>query len=329
MRHYIWTSQLGEKQAVTDLGRQFQRLVRQVNANGIESKRRYIQSMQLFLRWAATARGLQKIGNISNKHLRSFVEHRKAEGISDGTIINDLSAIRFYHGFIPAKERRYELVRNPLDSARLNREFGLLARKDGRSDRAWEIDEIQSMQDKAIQLGQKEIAMAIEAGWTMGLRINEMASLTCYQAQEALTSGNLMIRGKGGKHRALELRDVPLSTNARQCLQEALERTKPGKKYLFSPDGKSHVEKFKKKIKNFIANHRSSIQLADRAKSGHNLSEGEKGALTYHGLRHTFARMQIHHQESQGLHQKDARGKTSRDLGHGRIAVTSIYTAGE
>jgi len=59
--------------------------------------------------------------------------------------------------------------------------------------------------------------------------------------------------------------------------------------------------------------------------TGHNLSKSDKGALTFHGLRHSWANKRYNELVQSGLSDKDSRAIVSSELGHGRESVTQIY----
>lgn len=93
------------------------------------------------------------------------------------------------------------------------------------------------------------------------------------------------------------------------------------------------VHKFERKVQRFIERHRDAIQETDRKKTAHNLEQGDRGALSHHGLRHTFAREflieRFNKKVAAGLDiqraEREARKETSEVMGHGRVQVTYIY----
>ncbi len=93
------------------------------------------------------------------------------------------------------------------------------------------------------------------------------------------------------------------------------------------------VDQFKDKVEDFIEKGREGLQDPGRKRTAFNLKPGEQGALTPHGLRHTFAREflieKFKEKLDEGLDrdraEKEARLVTSKVMGHNRISVTLIY----
>jgi integrase len=103
-------------------------------------------------------------------------------------------------------------------------------------------------------------------------------------------------------------------------------------RYVFTPENVK-VHEFEHRVQDFIYNHRDKIQDSDRAETGHNLAENERGALTAHGLRHSYAREryeelveELKENLSDERAEKVAREQVAEELGHGRDTVTFIYT---
>jgi len=71
------------------------------NRQGSElTKRRDYAAMKRFCAFLADEFHLQKLTNISGKHLVAYVNYMQAKGLSDSTIKTDLSGIRFFHSKI-------------------------------------------------------------------------------------------------------------------------------------------------------------------------------------------------------------------------------------
>ncbi len=308
--------------ATDNLGKQMQKIVRTMNENKFDTRWRYIAAEKRFMSFVAKECKLQKLSNVKDKHLEKYVNHLKDSDKSTKYIKNELSAVRFFHNHTPGT--KYELS----DSTQFNKSVGLGSTPDGRSDRAWTEREIEQMKDKAVELGRGEISKVIEAVRATGMRIDEVCNVKHHHVNDALNTGTLKLEGsitKGGVPR-----EIPITDRTRTIFESAVKNTARGT-YVFVP--REHVENhkihtFEKSIQNFIGYHREKIQDIDRNSTGHNVGANERGALTTHGLRHSFAREQYLDLRDQGLEKDQARLEVSHMLGHGRDSVTYIYLGG-
>lgn len=302
---------------VDNLGRQFAKVMKGCNQGSIATRRRYAAACERFVKYVAEKYNLQKIQNIQQKHLDAYAQELLVKGKSDKYVKTDLSAIRFMHRQIP--QAKYVLE----DGKESNKKIGLYSTPDGRADRAWTKEEIEAMQRKAIELGRPEIANVIEAMRKTGMRLDEACTVRRDQVEAALRTGWLHLTNtKGGRPR-----DVLLSNEAKEFFLKILPKVERGE-YVFTPEKfvKNHkIHSFKKSIQDFILRHRDKIQQQDRKNTGHNVSKGEKGALTAHGLRHTFARTSYGGLIRTGWRKEDAEEEIAEQLGHGRASVTKIY----
>lgn len=319
MIRYTWKST--GKGVVDNLGVQFAKVVKGANQGSIQTRYRYSEAGERFVKFVAEQYKLKKFQNIKDKHLEAYAKHLKGKGNSDKYIKNELSGVRYIHRQVP--QSRYELK----DARTANKEYGLGSTPDGRADRAWTDKEVDTMKSKAIEVEKPEIARVIETARATGMRLNEVASLRRHEVENALKSNVLHLTNtKGGRPR-----DVPLSERASSALQGAVKGTHRGG-YVFTPSNQK-VHEFKKSVQSFIYNHRNLVQEPGR-KIGHNLEPDEKGGLTFHGLRHSFAREECQNRLAEKIEfgltreraEEEARQEVSELLGHGRNEVTFIYT---
>lgn len=304
-----------------NLGNQMQKIVRSMNQNRIGTRRRYIAAEKRFISYVAKEFRLQKLANVKDKHLEKYVKYLKNNGNSDKYVKNELSAIRFFHNHTPGA--RYELT----DSTVFNKLVGLGSTPDIKDvDRAWEEKEISSMKEIANMLGRPEISSVIEVMRSTGCRIDEACTLRDSDLRKALSEGKLHLTNtKGGVPR-----DVPLTNRARTLFQRQLKLVGRGE-YAFTPQDyvvNRKIHAFEKSVQNFIYNHRDKVQLSDRAITGHNVNPGEKGALTAHGLRHSFAREQYFKIREEGFSKEHAKEEVAEMLGHHRAEITKVYLGG-
>ena len=262
---------------------------------------RYRNSMPMFLRFCAEKFHLQKLANVGSKHLQAYVDYRRQTGITEKTIKNDLTAIRFFHQFTGS--------RNVLPD---NRELGIKKTPQGVKDRAWTAEEYQRMMDKAGKLGRQDVVDAMKLARLDGLRIHECTRMTVGQIEDALMEGELETVGKGGR-----VRRIPVSPELRLELERILKEHggNRGSKILVEPGQKTHQEI--KSIQRFIRDHRK--EFTDRN-------------ITLHGLRHAFARENFEREIGDSTNKREIRAameRVAKVLGHGRPEVTAIYLGGK
>ena len=76
---------------------QLDKLARHNRQVSFRTKERYYLAMKRFCLFLADEYRLQKLSNISAKHLVHYVQHLQEKGRSASTIKTDLAAIRFFH----------------------------------------------------------------------------------------------------------------------------------------------------------------------------------------------------------------------------------------
>ena len=310
---------------VDNLGSQFQKVIRGAKQGSSETKYRYIEASERFIRFVAEKYKLQKLQNIQEKHLHAFAVDMKQRGMSEKYIKTDMSGIRYLHRQVP--QARFELM----DGRIANKNYGLGSTPDGRTERAWTEAELEDMKALAMKKNKYNIALALEAARATGMRLDEFSSLRRAEAEAALRTGVLHLTNtKGGRPR-----DVPFSSRAVAVFETALKLSSRGN-YVFTPPG-MRVHKFEKEVQRFISENRDDLQDAGRKRTAHNLEPGELSALAAHGLRHTFAREflvdKFKDKLEEGLDrtraEKEAREMTSKVMGHNRVTVTYIYAPDE
>ena len=76
---------------------QLDKLARHNRQGSYRTKDRYYEAMKRFCRYLAHEYRLQKLANVSGKHLVRYVEQMQMAGKAPSTIKTDLAAIRFFH----------------------------------------------------------------------------------------------------------------------------------------------------------------------------------------------------------------------------------------
>ena len=108
---------------------QLDKLARHNRQGSFQTKRRYYEAMQRFCRYLAEAFRLQKLSNISGKHLVAYTVFMQESGKSASTVKTDLAAIRFFHDKMD--NAKYRLPDNDALGVELER------RRFGGVDRTW------------------------------------------------------------------------------------------------------------------------------------------------------------------------------------------------
>lgn len=275
-----------------------------------DTKKRYFQAVDRFCRFLSKEFALQKFANISNKHLAAYVEFQKNRGVTDKTLKTDLSAIRFFHDKFDSTRYILQTDNELLGANKLSRSG---------QNKAWSHREFQSFQALCKDMGNVRMAAAAALARREGLRIHETLKIDRSAAEKALKTGEVIIKGKGGK-----IRSVPISSESAQLLHELIQDVERGNKLFVQEGEKTHL--VIKQFQNFINRHREKFQDPERAARIEN-GENIKMNVTFHGLRHAYAQDRYEEAKERGLNDRDARLEVSRLLGHERDEVTRIYIA--
>ena len=265
-----------------------------------KTKERYLEAYKRFLRFIGDSFHLQKLSNISGKHLAAYIDYMQEKGYAASTIKTDLAAIRFWQDQIP--NAKYTLPSNS--------EFTLERRTFGKVDRRWSQAEFNRMIGECWKAKRDDYEACIVLAKYAGLRLHEVLRIDTAIARNALKSGFIAIKGKGGK-----IREVPINDSIRIELEKFLKTTPAGHKLFVPPDKPTHI--VKTELQNFITKHRKFV-----------CDEGSTRTLTFHGLRHTCAAEWYGQFIREGKSESDARRQVSKLLGHEREDVTRIYLAG-
>ena len=245
---------------------------------------------------------MEKLANLSAKHLCAYIELRQDDGIAPATIKCELAAIRFFHDQMA--DARYRIPDNEALGVDLER------RRFKGADRTWSDREYEDMIAIAKQSSRENFADELILAHELGLRIHETFRIDTAMTRTALAENKLTIKGKGGK-----VRTVPLTAAAREVLERALSTTPQGEKLFVPKDRMTHAAIWD--LEQFIRNHRNEVR-----------DPGNPVPLTYHGLRHTFASNTYRRMIGQGRTAFEAHIGVSRLLGHEREDVTEIYLVG-
>jgi site-specific recombinase XerD len=250
---------------------------------------RYKSSFNMFMHFLSERYRLRQLGAMRDKFVAEFIEWRKEQEISPGTIKRDIVAIQFFHRMDEKSQNRLR----PLEQY----DFGKIEKR--YIDRAWTNKEFEGMCRKAEELGRMDVLLPMRIARFAGLRIHECIRLGTVQTARFLKEGELTTKGKGGK-----VRTIPLNRDAQVVLAEAIAAA-GGRGKVFVPEGKAAAQVIKA-IDGFIRRHRDKVMGHDR-----------EAPITYHGLRHRYA--QEERVSGKSLKQ------VSRQLGHEREEITRVY----
>ena len=279
---------------------QLDRIFRHNRQGSFHTKRRYYEAMKRFCAYLADVYHLQKLSNISGKHLVSYVIYLQSTGKSASTIKTDLAAIRFFHDKM---DHKYTLPSNDELGITLER------RRFGQDDRTWSMTEFNKMLGKALAIDRYDFILALYLARYAGLRIHECFRIDTATAERALRENAITVKGKGGK-----VRTVPINEKIAIAMRKQLERTPRGHKLLVPDD--MPTDRAINHLQFFIMRHRDEVQDVDSDRP-----------MTFHGLRHTYAAEKYQELVNNGKSPLDAHFEVSRLLGHERPDVTNIYLA--
>ena len=177
---------------------QLDKLARHNRQGSFRTKERYYEAFKRFCAYLADTYHLQKLENISGKHLTSYVLYLQEGGKSASTIKTDLAAIRFFHDKM--SQPKYQLPTNDELTVELER------RRFGGVDRSWSNVEFNKMLGKALAEDRYDYILALYLARYAGLRIHECFRMDTSTAERALRENAITIKGKGGK-----IRTVPIN----------------------------------------------------------------------------------------------------------------------
>ena len=278
---------------------QLDKLARHNRQGSYRTKERYYEAFKRFCAFLADEFHLQKLENISGKHLTSYVLWMQESGKFASTIKTDLAAIRFFHDKM--SRPKYQLPTNDELAVELER------RCFGGVDRTWSNVEFNEMLGKALAEDRYDFILALYLGRYAGLRIHECFRIDTATAEQALRENAITITGKGGK-----VHTVPINEQIAIAMRKQLNCTSRGQKLLVPGD--MHTDRAINLLQLFLMKHRDEVQDADSDRP-----------MTFHGLRHTYAAEKYQELVNSGMSTLDAHFTVSRLLGHERADVTNIY----
>jgi integrase len=293
---------------------QVDKLFDNCNEKSFKTRYRYHEATERFCIFAAEEFKLQKFSNIRDKHITAYVQYLKDSGCSSSTIKTDLSGIRFFHRLSGEKF-------NLPDNSQLN----LQKRSIGNKDRAWTDEEIGRALTLAKTMGRTDIYYAIQFSSSFGLRLEEVCRCTVSHLKEALQNGELYTKGKGGQERYVPIVSLVQHSVLEDVIAYAQSKKKAKTDKVFAEGFRGGTLSAKRKIQNWISNHRhkfqDDIRKSDLSLSTEKNKKPKISAISFHGLRHYYAQSKY----NALINDPDAKQKISEELGHHRKSITNIY----
>jgi Site-specific recombinase XerD len=191
-----------------------------------KTKERYYEAMKRFCCFLAEKYRLEKLANIAPKHIFAYADYMKEKNLSASTIKTDLGAIRFYHDMVA--NPRYPKLPD-------NSELKLARRSFGKADRSWSEREFSDMVQIAIEGDRQDYVAIFRLARHVGLRIHECFRIDTAISRQAVNTGKIVIKGKGG-----QVRSVPIFSNTVNILNQLLLSTEPGHKLFVPKDTSAH-----------------------------------------------------------------------------------------
>lgn len=291
---------------------QVESIYRHSNELSFKTRARYFEATKRFCKYLADNFRLQNFKNVEDRHFKAYVEHLK-ENNAAATIQSDLSGIRYFHRKSGSKNRLSK-----------NDKLSLPKRATGKKDHSFLKTEIDGMRQLATQQGRQDVVIAIDFAGEFGLRLEEICTLRVEYLISALKTGQLVIKGKGGQTRAIDL-----STEQREIVKKYIDYARCSgrypKDYLISSSEKNGVKREKRSLQNWMSYNRKYFIVENRADLSEDGKKKRTETISWHGLRHTYA--QRTYENALKTRPKRARKIVSENLGHHRTEVTRIYLA--
>ena len=144
-----------------NLEAQFEKLFRHLKVGSFKTRERYAKAFKRFMVFLSEEYHLQKLSNISEKHILSYLEYMQKKGLAASTVKTELAAIRFFHDNMP-------YTRNELPS---NKQLQLAKRTFGGVDRTWTNREFNIIVGIAIENHHYDFVSIMTLSRYAGLRL--------------------------------------------------------------------------------------------------------------------------------------------------------------
>lgn len=291
-----------------NLRNQFNKLIKLDNTGSFTTKRTYRQAMGQFLDCCSDHFNAQNIKNLTDKHIKWFVEEQLDNGVTQRTLQKQVAGIKHFLLIAGAK---FSVT---------NRQLGIAGHQYQALQGVTESEYHRALALCAAK-GKTFEALAIKAMRSLGYRSNEVVNLHYGNLRDAIRTGVLVVEHgtKGGRKRSLTL------TADQLAVVKELEAS------CLNPDGRTNSDKVfcsrqkgaaqsqKARLHNFFTNY--GKQISDL---------GRTDSLSCHSFRRAFAQNTYDFCRNQGLSSEDAMRHVKTALGHSPergLDVTAVYVA--
>ncbi len=287
-----------------NLNNQFNKLIKLDRTGSYQTKKSYRQAMGQFLNCCSDHFRSQNIRNLTDKHIKWFIEEQLNNSVSQRTLQKQVAGIKHFLCIAGAK---FTVT---------NHQLGISGRKyqvlQGVSE--WEYHRALAL---CAAKGKAFEALAIKAMRSLGYRSNEVVNLRYGSLRDAIRTGAIVIEHgtKGGRKRSLTL------TANQLAIVKELEASR------LNPDGSTNSDKVfcsrqkgavqsqKSRLHNFFTNY--GKQIAD---------PGRVDSLSCHSFRRAAAQT-VYDRVRATKSDREAMAAVKAFLGHGdnRPDIDALY----
>jgi site-specific recombinase XerC len=244
-----------------NLGKQLEKIIRSGNRNKYTTRKRYKDAQERFIIYLAKKFHMQKLYNIQDKHLRSYVEELRRKGNADTYIKTELSAIRALQRDVPGK------IHLLTDAVVFNNTMGLSVIKPRRIDRAWSRKEIEQFLKLVKDRNKEDYGEVVKFILLTGCSLDETVNLRVHEATRAVKKQILTVVNGTKK------REVILYRAASEVLNKKLANCSDHGVFLYDGiEKKSDIIKYKNRLKKYISDNSKKFQETSTNKDCKKLS---------------------------------------------------------
>lgn len=310
-------SDRGKSGSALQLWQQTYKYMSHANARSFNSRISHLDRLSTFVSYVGDTFKLQKLENLQDKHIISFIDDAFAKGKSTSLVWNTVSSVQYLGQQMPGDHKfsdtndikaLYVEYRKSNDSSFRERDIQRHLRESN-ANPAWTSTERENATKLALEMKRYDVALSLQFGAELGTRLHETFRQDRKALGRAIDNGQLRTKGKGGQYR-----DIPLdSPVAREAVERAYRQTGHQNEKAFVNSDRN-AKQCMKSVQNWIYYHRDKF------------AETEDKQLTYHGLRHTYAQQQLERRlEHNDGKLKEAMLEVSELLGHHREWIVNIY----
>ena len=302
----------------SNLLRQFRALNKRQHQASFATRKTYRQSTRSILRYCYQTFNIQKIENIKDKHIRSYIESQEDKSVS--CLKKELSGFRYYVDMLDRDGKECHFHAD-------NDDLGIGGTKEFRQRTAATPTEIERIHDYADTMSNRELGEVLHTATDLcanfGLRSKEVFCLKVCQIRstanqiQAGQPAYLALDGtgcKGGRKRQIG----PLNEQQQAAMVDIAANI-PQSKYVddFLLTDRSVPHALEKRLSwwhGLFSRH--GEEFSDERRREHR-PEWDR-SVTPHDLRRTFAKEYYHELREQGIQPRPAFGKVAEALGHGK-----------